>query len=406
MPNPGIRINSTGAIGVYAVSCSTNTAANRATLTGATLTPLGTCDSMPQIQTGNMLSPVMSDWGGTAPIDHYHAGLVGNISFTLNRFSWTNVIPLVTADLQSSGSEALMGTTLFGRHGLRVGRDVDNAFGLLFAYSGTAVQRPAATADDASQIAGKVFHSVGLNNFSISQQGSRSFAVSLGFSPASSIISNTIEQFRDLTTIPDAIVPPASTAASPSITNFASHNVYSTGPVGIYGAIQNASPTWLPIGHCENFPQVSIGRKLDPVVNDLFGDAPFDYTYGGQTVDVEMDFSRYDQFNLDSIIRGNYTSNKGRMTLGTVGGLASTQGCQIRLWWPSTSKPSTGNALTFKYGHIENDSMSMAGSRAMKNAVNFKGSTAYEAGAGSTCQLVQFVFETAAGPTCGDFAAV
>jgi hypothetical protein len=396
MPNPGIRINSTGAIGVYAVSCSTNTAANRATLTGATLTPLGTCDNMPQIQTGNMLSPVMSDWGGTAPIDYYHAGLVGNISFTLNRFSWTNVIPLVTADLQSSGSEALMGTTLFGRHGLRVGRDADNAFGLLFLYSGTTAQRPSADSGDTSQIVGKLFHSVGLNNFSIAQQGSRSFAVSLGFSPASSIISSNIEQFRDLTTVSPLV---------PSLSDFASHNVYGTGPVGIYGAIQNASPTWLPIGHCENFPQVSIGRKLDPVVNDLFGDAPFDYTYGGQTVDVQMDFSRYDQFNLDSIIRGNYTSNKGRMTLGTVGGLASTQGCQIRLWWPSTSKPSTGNALTFKYGHIENDSMSMAGSRAMKNAVNFKGSTAHET-VSTTCQLVQFVFETAAGPTCGDFAAV
>lgn len=396
MANPGIKINSTGAIGVYAVSCSTNTAANRAALTGATLTPLGTCDSMPQIKTGNMLAPVMSDWGGTAPIDYYHGGLVGEISFTLNRFSWTNVIPLVTADLQTTGSEGLMGTTLFGRHGLRVGRDADNAFGLLFLYSGTTAQRPSADSGDTSQIVGKLFHSVGLNNFSIAQQGSRSFAVNLGFSPASAIISNTIEQFRDLTTV---------SPLTPSLADFASHNVYGTGPVGVYGAIQNASPTWLPIGHCENFPQVTIRRQLDPVSNDLFGDAPFDYTYGGQTVDVEMDFSRYDQYNLDSIIRGNYTANKGRMTLGSMGGLASTQGCQVRLWWPSSSKPSTGNALTFKYGHIENDAITMAGSRAMKNAVNFKGSTAYETGLSSACQLVQFVFETAAGPTCADFAA-
>ena len=396
MANPGIKINSTGAIGVYAVSCSTNTAANRAAFTGATLTPLGTCDSMPQIKTGNMLAPVMSDWGGTVPIDYYHGGLVGEISFTLNRFSWTNVIPLVTADLQTTGSEGLMGTTLFGRHGLRVGRDADNAFGLLFLYSGTTAQRPSADSGDTSQIVGKLFHSVGLNNFSIAQQGSRSFAVNLGFSPASAIISSTIEQFRDLTTV---------SPLTPSLADFASHTVYGTGPVGVYGAIQNASPTWLPIGHCENFPQVTIRRQLDPVSNDLFGDAPFDYTYGGQTVDVEMDFSRYDQYNLDSIIRGNYTANKGRMTLGSMGGLASTQGCQVRLWWPSSSKPSTGNALTFKYGHIENDAITMAGSRAMKNAVNFKGSTAYETGTSSACQLVQFVFETAAGPTCADFAA-
>lgn len=396
MANPGIKINSTGAIGVYAVSCSTNTAANRAAFTGATLTPLGTCDSMPQIKTGNMLAPVMSDWGGTVPIDYYHGGLVGEISFTLNRFSWTNVIPLVTADLQTTGSEGLMGTTLFGRHGLRVGRDADNAFGLLFLYSGTTAQRPSADSGDTSQIVGKLFHSVGLNNFSIAQQGSRSFAVNLGFSPASAIISSTIEQFRDLTTV---------NPLTPSLADFASHTVYGTGPVGVYGAIQNASPTWLPIGHCENFPQVTIRRQLDPVSNDLFGDAPFDYTYGGQTVDVEMDFSRYDQYNLDSIIRGNYTANKGRMTLGSMGGLASTQGCQVRLWWPSSSKPSTGNALTFKYGHIENDAITMAGSRAMKNAVNFKGSTAYETGTSSACQLVQFVFETAAGPTCADFAA-
>lgn len=398
MANAGVRINSTGAIGVYAVSCTVNSAANRAALTGATLTPLGTCDVMPQINTGNVLAPVMSDYAGTAPLDYYHGGLVGNISFTLNRFSWTNVIPLVTADLQlsASSSEALMGTTLFGRHGLRVGRDSDGAFGLLFLYSGTAGQRPAGDAGDTAQIIGKLFHSVGLNNFSISQQGSRAFALSLGFSPASAIISSNIEQFRDLTTI---------SPLAPSLSDFASHNVYGTGPVGIYGAIQSASPTWLPIGHCENFPQVTIGRKLDPISNDLFGDAPFDYTYGGQTIDVDMDFSRYDQYNLDSIIRGNYTSNKGRMALGTMGGLASTQGCQLRLWWPSANKPSTGNALTFKYGHIENDSITSAGSRAMKNRVNFKGSAAYETGLSSACQLVQFVFETAAGPTCADFAA-
>lgn len=397
-PNLGIRVNSTGAIGVYAVSCPTNTAANRANLTDATLTPLGTCDSMPQIKTGNMLAPVMSDWGGTAPIDYYHGGLVGEISFTLNRFSWTNVIPLVTADLQTTGTENLMGTTLFGRHGLRVGRDLDNSFGLLFAYMGSAGQLPAGAAADgaASQIVGRLFHSVGLNTFAIAQQGSRAFALNLGFSPASGIISSTIEQFRDLTVISPAV----------QLTNFASHNVYSTGPVAIYGAIQSSSPTWLPIGHCENFPQVTIRRQLDPVSNDLFGDAPFDYTYGGQTVDVEMDFSRYDQYNLDSIIRGNYTANKGRMTLGSMGGLASTQGCQLRLWWPGAGKPSSSSTLTFKYGHIENDAITMAGSRAMKNAVNFKGSTQQVTdNATGVCSLVQFSFDNASGD-CSHFNPV
>lgn len=134
----------------------------------------------------------------------------------------------------------------------------------------------------------------------------------------------------------------------------------------------------------------------------MFGDAPFDYTLGGQSASVEMDFSRMDQFNLDTSIRADYTNAKGSVSLtGAVGNLAGTFGSGLRLWWPSGT-PGANAHLTFPAGHMEGDIVTQSGTRAYKNAVMFKASSKPNVGATT---LVQFGFEAIGAASLADFSA-
>ena len=91
MPNLGIRVNNTGAIGIYLVVGATQTARSGQAGTVSYL-PLGTCDTFPRVAVGNQLVPVVNDLYGDTPFDTYHGGMVGSISMNLNRFSWANLL--------------------------------------------------------------------------------------------------------------------------------------------------------------------------------------------------------------------------------------------------------------------------------------------------------------------------
>ena len=402
MPNAGMRVSNTGAIGVYLVRGS-NQSIRSGQTGGATYYPLGTCDTFPKLATGTPLAPVVTDLFGSTPFDHYHGGMVGSIGMNLNRFSWTNLLALVQGDMTNisvatpAAAEAGTGFFTVGKHGLRIGRNDTTACGLLFLYSGAAASRPAGESTDvANQLIGRVYHSVGLRALNITSMGTRVFSVSLDLVPAQGIINSRIEMFRELTAAP----------AGPSFAaDFSPLDPIHTGPIGVYGINYDLTPgptTYDSIGHCANFPAVSIERDLEPVVNDLFGDAPFDYTLGGQSASVEMDFSRMDQFNLDKSIRGNYTNAKGSVSLtGAVGNLAGTFGSGLRLWWPSGT-PGANAHLTFPAGHMEGDIVTQSGTRAYKNAVMFKASSKPNVGATT---LVQFGFEALGSATLADFSA-
>lgn len=115
-----------------------------------------------------------------------------------------------------------------------------------------------------------------------------------------------------------------------------------------------------------------------------------------------MNFTRMDQYNLDAAIRGGFTGSKGTLPLtGALGGMSSTLGSSLRLWWPNAARPSTSSTLTFPYGHIETEAATQSGSRASQNAVSFKASSRQDtAGA----ELVQFSFDNASG-SFADFSA-
>ena len=387
MPNLGIRVNNTGAIGIYLVVGATQTARSGQAGTVSYL-PLGTCDTFPRVAVGNQLVPVVNDLYGDTPFDTYHGGMVGSISMNLNRFSWANLLRLICGDAQASlSTEAVAGQFTIGRHGLRIGRNDATAIGLLMVYSGVAGSRPAANVGDTLQLAGRTYHSVGLKTLAITGMGSRAFSVAIELVPAQGIINGQIEMYRDLTAIP--VVSPVL-----ALTDFSGFDPFHTGPVGVYGG---ASGVYNPIGHCASFPEVMIKRDLAPVANDLFGDAPFDYTVGGQSAQIDMNFTRMDQFNLDAAIRGGFASVKGALPLsgaGAPGGMSSTLGSSLRLWWPNTTRPSASSTLTFPYGHIETEVTTQSGSRASQNAVSFKASSRQDtAGA----ELVQFAFDNVNG---------
>jgi len=392
--NPGIRVNNTGAVGVYLVLGATQTIrAGGGSL--PTYLPLGTCDTFPRVAVGNQLVPIVNDIYGDTPFDTYHGGMVGSISMNLNRFNWANLIRLICGDAQASlSTEAVAGQFTIGKHGVLIGRDDATAIGLCLVYNGVAASRPSAAANDSAKIAGRTYHSVGLKTLAITGMGSRAFSVAIELVPAQGIINNQIEMYRDLTAAPTPV------GGALALTDFSGFDPFHTGPVGVYsgpaGAYAAIAGTFNPIGHCASFPEVMIKRDLAPVVSDLFGDAPFDYTVGGQSAQIEMNFTRMDQFNLDAAIRGGFASatGKGSMPLGVLGGLSSTQGSSLRLWWPSAARPSASTTLTFPFGHIEADVITQSGSRAYQNAVSFKASSRQNT-AGT--ELVQFSFDNAGG---------
>lgn len=390
--NPGIRVNNTGVIGIYLVIGATQTA--RSGQTGAvSYLPLGTCDTFPRVAVGNQLVPVVNDLYGDTPFDTYHGGLVGSISMNLNRFSWPNLLRLICGDAQASlSTEAVAGQFTIGKHGVRIGRNDSTAIGLLMVYYGSAAARPAANADDNLQLIGRTYHSVGLKTLAITGMGSRAFSVAIELIPAQGIINNRIEMYRDLTVIPSTN-PAASPAVPLVIADFSTFDPFHTGAVGVYAGA--SSGVYNPIGHCASFPEVLIKRDLAPVVNDLFGDAPFDYTVGGQSAQIDMNFTRMDQYNLDTAIRGGFTSAKGSLPIsGSLGGMSSTLGSSLRLWWPNTTRPSASSSLTFPYGYIETEVATQSGSRASQNAVSFKASSRQDTGG---AELVQFSFDSVAG---------
>lgn len=396
MANAGMRVSNTGAIGVYLVRGGTQTIRSGQTA-GATYFPLGTCDTFPRLVTGTPLSPVVTDLFGSTPFDFYHGGMVGSIAMNLNRFSWINLLKLVQGDMTvgaPDGADASAGYFTVGKHGLRVGRNDVSACGLLFLYSGAAASRPAGADGDgaATQLIGRVYHSVGLRSLNITSMGSRALSVALDLVPVQGIIDNSrIEMFRELTTAP---VGPVFT------TDFSTLDPIHSGPIGVYGSV--AGGTYYSIGHCQNFPAVSIQRDLEPVMNDFFGDAPFDYTIGGQSADIEMDFSRMDQFNLDTSIRASFTNAKGSTSItGAVGNLAGTFGSGLRLWWPNQT-PGGSSHLTFPAGHMEGDIVTQSGTRAYRNAVSFRASSKPGINAYT---LVQFAFEALGAASFADFSA-
>lgn len=393
MAEAAFRTNSTGPIGVYLVKATSP--ANRMTGSSATYYPLGTCEKFPKMDEENLLQPVVNDLGGDAPFTNLHGGMMGSGSMVLNRFSWTNLLKFINSDFTDTlETEASAGTIELGKAGLLTTRgdgvDDNHAFGLYFHYgfanlSNSSGRLPALKV-------GRRYHSISLQKLQLLSMGSRQFATQIDWVAGQELnASNNPEIFRDLTSTPGSL----------TITDFACQDLTTTGSVGIYGSI-DAGANYLPIGHCERFPIVTFERTLTPVYSDLFGDAPHTYTFGGEKSTVEMDLGRFKEANLDTVLNATYTSAAGSITQTKIGTSTSINGSAIKLWFPSSLRPTTAASLIMNYGHFRRATNTQAGSRQFKRGIIWESSGKFDC-SGLTGNLARWSLAALGSEVIGDF---
>ena len=361
MPENNFRVNGTGPVGIYLTTATT--AANRMTGTSTTYYPLGTCETYPLLDEENSLTPVFNDMYGDSPYTYMHSGMMGTIQFVLNRFTWANLLKLINSDPQQSlETEAVTGTQQLNRAGILGARGTaaegsNHAFGLYLHYGWSNDSNYSGRLPGA--IVGRRYHSVSLAGLQIISAGTRQLAATITLKPSLALNSDgNVEMYRNLTSIPSSL----------NITDFVCQDIATTGAIGVYGSVDNGS-NYVAIGHCERFPIITYTRNLQPISCDLFGDVPFDYQFMGEQTTIEMDFNRFNASNLNTVLNASFHASRGVLTQSKIGAKVDEQGSTLKLWFPSSERPSTANALVFNRGHFMRATPTSMGSRQYKEGV-------------------------------------
>lgn len=104
------------------------------------------------------------------------------------------------------------------------------------------------------------------------------------------------------------------------------YRVNNTGPVGVYlytgtssaNRLTGSGATYYPLCTCESFPILDSQTQLTPVMNDLYGDAPFTHIHSGIGGTISIVTNRFSWANLIKLINSDFTASaETEASLGT-----------------------------------------------------------------------------------------